>query len=284
MEEFFDVTVDEPASALSGLGSFMGPLGSIGGALLGGMFGSSSAKKQNKAAAKLMREQMAWQERMASTMHQREVADLRAAGLNPILSATKGYGGTMPGNVSAAPVVDEGAAGRASAIAVQRAAAELELIKAQTAKTTAEAMTEAERPQNVREQSALANATQNLHQAQSGLVGGQSINEAIRGDILELERSLKEWEIKKQPAMVQSLQEQLDTLAAAAQEARNRNAVSETWFGQFLTTVNQISQALQGAAGAAHSAKSLRGSEATTESSSTFSKGNSHTVTTHRRR
>lgn len=49
---------------------------------------------------KLARENRRWQEKMSSTAHQREVEDLKKAGLNPILTVPGAGASTPPGNVA----------------------------------------------------------------------------------------------------------------------------------------------------------------------------------------
>lgn len=73
---------------------------SAGAALIGA---ESSAKGQEKANKQNIRESdknRQWQEYMSNTAHQREVVDLRAAGLNPILSAKYGGSSTPAGNTA----------------------------------------------------------------------------------------------------------------------------------------------------------------------------------------
>ena len=93
-------TLGEAAPILGAGAGFL--LGGPAGAYFGGQMGLNySAQDQaNRTNINMAREQMAFQERMSNTAHQREMADLEAAGLNPTLSAG-GNGSSTPGGAAA---------------------------------------------------------------------------------------------------------------------------------------------------------------------------------------
>lgn len=131
-------------------GRMIGGVASGGSGLVSGLLSYKSASDANKINQSLTNEQRIWEQDMANSAHQREVEDLRKAGLNPILSAG-GSGAVTPivaparvestwkDTNKASEAISNGLASALTAATIKTEKAKKDMTEASTAKIQAEA-------------------------------------------------------------------------------------------------------------------------------------------------
>ena len=104
----------------------------IGAALIGGAVSGYGQYRANRETRASTQRQMDFQKEMSNTAHQRQMADLRASGINPMLSAKLG-GASSPagasyqaGNIGAAAVEGYGKVSSAKQAQAQTASTQVE--------------------------------------------------------------------------------------------------------------------------------------------------------------
>lgn len=138
-------------------------------ALISGAASYLGGRQRNRAQVAMSDRQMAFQRSMSNTAHQREVADLRKAGLNPILSGTGGQGASSPGGAQA-QIQDIATPAVSSALAARRMAQEILNLKASEEVSITQA-------DNNSARTALVNAQTGLIAAPAGI--GAELGEAV---------------------------------------------------------------------------------------------------------
>lgn len=201
-------------------------IASAAASVLGGIMG-------NKASAKQAEANRDWQERMSNTAHEREVQDLRNAGLNPILSATKGLGGASTPSGSTAPqndVISPAIHSATNAVA--------KIYETENAKATNDAITQG---------TATAKELEKKYEAEKLSTIAGTTNHPLQGELLKAQAAEAAARTKNAPLTGAETVAHTEKMRAetANQPAVGANLRSQTQLNSALATTQAYDQALK---------------------------------------
>ena len=228
-------------------GAVIGAAASLAGSAL-------SAKGQrdtNDANREMSAEQRAWQERMSNTAHQREVADLRAAGLNPILSAG-GSGASTPvgGMIAAENPNATFERGMSNAVQASKIEAELDKMQQETKESASRETVNKEVPAQVRADTA-------LKRTQGDLTAQQWYNAAKTANLIDEQVGEVQDRRKNLQTENKILEEQVHSAMRAAAADRERTKFFSSDLGKMILKFGAAGKELNPFMSSTHSAADL---------------------------